>query len=141
MTRPAALLFMLILVTALHSTNAGRQPLNFTAAPGSPFSVGQGLSDVDVIDANGDGSLDLIAATAGDRGVRVLLGDGRGSFRPGPGRPPSSDAAPHLLAAADFNLDKKIDVATSGHDSNGVTVLFGDGAGAFTAAAGSPLRH
>jgi hypothetical protein len=139
MTNPAALRLSLCLVLAAVGVMAGRQVPNFAPAPGSPFKVGDRPGDIAIADVNGDGAPDLLSANAGDRALAVLLGDRRGNFRPAAGSPFAAGEALHLIVAADFNADKKIDVAVTGHDSNAATVLLGDGRGGFTLAAGSPF--
>ena len=65
----------------------GNGPGGFTAAPGSPFSVGSESTSVAVGDFNGDGKLDLAAANSYDSTVTVLLGNGSGGFTSAPGGP------------------------------------------------------
>jgi hypothetical protein len=47
--------------------------------------------------------------------------------------------SPYALAIGDFNGDGKPDLAIANSGDNTVTVLFGNGSGGFTAAAGSPF--
>jgi len=63
-----------------------------------------------------------IVATGGDS-IRVLLGDGRGAFKPAASIPVGPGA--WRIAAADFNGDGTIDVVTSNSESNNVSVLLG----------------
>jgi hypothetical protein len=72
---------------------------------------------------NQDGKLDVVAA--GGDSLRVLLGDGLGSFRSGVTIPVGQGA--WRLAAGDLNEDGRIDVVTSNSESNTVTVLLGRG--------------
>jgi len=95
----------------------------FAPAPGSPVDLGSRAWAVAVADIDGDGKADLVAAT-GD-GVRVLLGDGRGSFKAAPGSPLAAGKGAWRLVVADLNGDGKPDVATTGVESNTVTVLLG----------------
>jgi hypothetical protein len=118
---------------------SSEQATNFVSAPGSPFRIGAKPNDVVVADANGDGAPDLLSANAGDRAIGVLLGDGRGGFRPAAGSAFAAGETPHLLVAADFDSDRRIDVAVTGHDSNSVTILLGDGGGGFRLAPASPF--
>ena len=57
----------------------------FSEGAASPFDFGRNVFQLQVADANRDGRPDALAAV-GD-GVHVMLGDGRGSFRPAPGSP------------------------------------------------------
>ncbi len=112
----------------------------FTPVLGSPFPAGSDPSWVAVGDFNGDGKLDLaIANYYPTHAVTVLLGDGTGGFTTAPGSPFTVGTGPYFVAVGDFNGDGKPDLATANYGSNNVTVLLGDGTGAFTGATGSPF--
>jgi hypothetical protein len=118
----------------------------FTAAVGSPFSVGAHPSSVAVGDFNGDGKPDVVTANAFDNTVSVLLGDGSGGFGSAPGSPFAAGYLPVSVAVADFNGDGKLDLVianvggnTGNPKANVVTVLLGDGGGGFGPAVGSPF--
>ncbi|HXN45590.1 MAG TPA: VCBS repeat-containing protein [Bryobacteraceae bacterium] len=110
----------------------------FTAAPGSPFTVGTKPMSVAVGDFNGDGKPDLAIAN-GDGTVTVLLGNGSGGFAAAPGSPFPAGSGPSSVAVGDFNGDGKPDLAIADYNGNNVTVLLGDGTGRFTAAPSSPF--
>jgi hypothetical protein len=92
-------------------------------------------------DFNADGKPDLAVTitTAGSRKVAVLLGDGAGGF----GAPRYFGAfanSPIALGVADFNGDGTLDIAVGGGvnspaDENNLSILMGDGKGAFEAPA------
>jgi hypothetical protein len=105
----------------------------FTQAKGSPFSAGPNPSDIALGDFNGDGNLDVAIANHGVKLVTVLLGDGKGGFSFAPGSPFSvpSRPHPHGIAVADFNRDKKLDLAVDSWGENKVLVMFGNGDGTF----------
>ncbi len=105
----------------------------FTQAKGSPFPAGPNPSDITLGDFNGDGNLDVAIANHGVKLVTVLLGDGKGGFSFAPGSPFSvpSNPHPHGIAAADFNGDKKLDLAVDSWGENKVLVMFGNGDGTF----------
>ena len=83
---------------------------------------------VAVGDFNGDGKLDLAAASPESNTVSVLLGNGDGTFQPAvdsPGR-----GTP--IAVGDFNGDGALDLAlATNSQSNTVSVLLGKGDGTF----------
>jgi len=118
----------------------------FTAAPGSPQSIGF-ASDlaVGVADFNGDGKLDLAVANfggpvgAGWYPVTVLLGNGDGTFTPVPNC--CGDPGPNLLGndivVGDFNNDGKLDLEVGITNQQSITqafyfeTLLGNGDGTF----------
>jgi hypothetical protein len=91
----------------------------FVEAPGSPFDFGGQASSAAIIDVNRDGKNDVMAV--GGATVRVMLGDGRGGFSPGPSM--QSGAGSWRMGLADLNGDGKLDVVTSNMESDTVTVL------------------
>ena len=105
----------------------------FSQPNGSPFSAGQNPTDIGTGDFNGDGNLDIAIANHGVKSVTVLLGNGKGQYSFSPGSPFSveSNPHPHGIAVADFNGDKKLDIAIDSWAENKVLVMFGKGDGAF----------
>ena len=91
-------------------------------------------------DFNGDGKVDLAWLNGGTGGgFSVMLGDGHGGFASAPASPLVFGTAIDSLVVADFNGDGIQDLASSDSISNTVRVFLGDGAGAFSAASGSPI--
>src|SRR2546423_8252698 len=105
----------------------------FSQPNGSPFSAGQNPTDIATGDFNGDGNLDIAIANHGVKSVTVLLGNGKGQFSFAPGSPFSvaSNPHPHGIAVADFNGDKKPDIAIDSWAENTMLVIFGKGDGTF----------
>jgi hypothetical protein len=117
----------------------------FSAAPGSPFTVGfsstsYGLRPVAVAvgDFNGDGLPDLAVACRGNSSIWLLFGNGSGSFTPAQ-YPFAAGIAPDAIVAGDFNGDGKADLAIANQNDSTVSVFFGDGAGGFAQAPNSPI--
>jgi hypothetical protein len=77
-------------------------------APASPMKLGHNCWGAALVDMDGDGKVDLVAA--GGDAVRVFLGDGRGAFTPAPGSPFTTGKGTWRFSVADFNADGKPDV-------------------------------
>jgi hypothetical protein len=117
---------------------------DFKPAPNSPVLAGrEGRShthDIATADVNGDGSLDILTTNANDNSVSVMLGDGRGGFKPAEGSPVRAGRHPYdVVALQDLNADGKLDLVTPNLAGNAVTVMLGDGRGGFASASGSPF--
>jgi hypothetical protein len=109
----------------LEVTSAGRS-LAFNT---SDFGAGLSPSSIAIGDFNSDGTLDLAVANAGDNNVRILLGNGDGTFQNGANYTVGS--TPLGIAAGDFNGDGKLDLAVPNAGSDDVSVLLGNGDGTF----------
>jgi len=116
-------------VTILLGDGAG----GFKPAAGSPFPAGNEPNDLAVGDVNNDGHLDLAFANHDTSYLTVLVGDGKGGFKPAPGSPftVQSKPHPHGIAIADFNGDGWADMATDDWQNNRVTVIFNNKKGGF----------
>jgi hypothetical protein len=97
--------------------------------PGQTYSIGTNSvgSPLAVGDFNGDGKLDVVAASDSD--LVIFLGKGNGTFKT-----PQMTAfyGAQAIAVGDFNQDGKLDLAVSSfNDSSNVKVLLGNGDGTF----------
>jgi hypothetical protein len=114
--------------------------------PGAKFSVGHApYQRLRTADFNEDGHPDLITSNWRGDSISLMLGDGKGGFSLAGGKHLPVPSSPFGLAVGDFNGDQHADIAVvhySGQSSdrsrNALTVLYGDGTGKFTTAAGSP---
>ena len=95
----------------------------FSAASGSPISVGSNPHSVVIGDFNGDGKQDLAIANAYSHNVIVLHGNGSGGFTAASGSPYAVGSYPWAVAVGDFNADGKEDITTANYASNNVSVL------------------
>jgi len=108
----------------------------FRPGPGSPLVV-HSLPHPHTVagcDVDGDGILDLVVDSWGEKRLTLLRGDGKGGFRT-PGEPIEVGRKPYRnLMAADLDGDGRCDLVSPSYDTGFVTVLFGDGHGGFRAA-------
>ena len=116
--------------------------------PGTFLAVGRHpYQRVRVTDVNGDGKTDIITTNLEGDNVTVLLGDGKGGFKPSAGSPFPCGDSPFNFAVGDVNGDGKPDLAIVNSPSStadrrgkdGLTILLGNGSGGFTMLAGSPF--
>ncbi len=97
------------------------------------YTVSGTISALATADLNGDGDLDLIAASSGSAGgISTLLGKGNGAFAaPVLYSSTQLDVYGMQLSVADFNGDGKLDLALTNQNANQVDVLLGNGDGTF----------
>ncbi|MGH9860717.1 MAG: FG-GAP repeat domain-containing protein [Candidatus Acidiferrales bacterium] len=119
-------------VAVLLGDGSGR----FAAAPGSPIGVLARPYYAAVADLNGDKHADAAIIHDDTSRITILLGDGRGSFRPAPSSPVDAGRRGAKTIAHDLNRDGKPDLVIAAGDS--IVVLLGDGRGRFAPAPGSP---
>lgn len=103
------------------------------------ISVGKAPGSVEVADLNHDKFPDLIVASEQDSNVTILLGSGNARFQQSKGSPFPAGHMVNDIAIGDFNKDGNPDLAFANHERKYLTVLLGDGSGAFASAPGSPF--
>jgi FG-GAP-like repeat len=104
---------------------------NFKKTLSSPIPAGHLPNDIAVVDINRDGHLDLVIANHQSPYITILLGDGKGGFRPAPGSPIDAHSTPHPhgVAVGAFSGRGVPDVVTDSWGNNKVELLLGDGKG------------
>lgn len=107
----------------------------FVPADPAGFAVGFEARNVVAGHFNADQVLDLAVSVRNGEVVELHLGVGDGTFVAAPTSPSPTAGQPWDIAAADFNGDGALDVATGGEDSGTVTLLYGNGAGALVPSA------
>ncbi|MEW6210684.1 MAG: FG-GAP-like repeat-containing protein [Acidobacteriota bacterium] len=110
------------LITSSLTVMLGNGAGGFNATMDSPIATGPAPTSLAAGDFNLDGIADLAVVTANDDRVRVLLGEGNGSFDATTVPPAPTGSLPFSIAVADFNLDGKPDFATANFSSNDVRV-------------------
>jgi hypothetical protein len=102
----------------------------YATAPGSPIEGALGSSSLRLGDFNRDGNEDFAAIGAGAASQQLLvaLGDGTGGFTRSRITSPDANSA---LALGDFNSDGLEDLATTNGTTQKLSLLLGDGLGAF----------
>src|SRR5262249_8818594 len=109
--------------------------ISFAPPTGSPFGARTAPESVAVGGFNGDGKPHLAVANAFSNNTTILLGDSLGGFTQPARSPVFAGSFPVSVAVGDFNGDGKLDLAVANlgtpDSSSTVTILLGDGAGAF----------
>ncbi|MDQ5895315.1 MAG: hypothetical protein QG596_1576 [Actinomycetota bacterium] len=99
--------------------------------PAADFAVDTGPHSLVSADFDGDGNRDIATVSVYNDTVSILLGDGSGGFSPVTFFPIQPGAFSPSITTADFNNDGNPDLATANYQGGMLSVLFGDGSGAF----------
>ncbi len=110
---------------------------DFTAKPATS-TLGAGPASVAILDANDDGIPDLALVNELASTLSVFLGDGTGSFAATSASPIETGGNPSSIVSADFNGDGLADIAFTNMFDGTVSIMLGDGTGAFSDNGGSP---
>jgi hypothetical protein len=110
----------------------GNEDGTFAAPPGLPVGLGLAPTSVAMGLLDGDSYRDLVVANNGSDNVKVLLGDGDGTFTTAP--TVTTGSGPTDVTLGDVNGDLVPDMAVSNDGDNSVQVFPGAGDGSF----GSP---
>jgi hypothetical protein len=111
---------------------------HFATLGGAPMHLGYQPGNVAIGDVNNDGIPDLGIASRDDKSeyVHVLLGNGRGGFKPVSGSPYTASATVKTykpsLQFVHVNADGNLDVVAANGRRNTVAILSGDGRGGFS---------
>ncbi|MGI4870354.1 MAG: FG-GAP-like repeat-containing protein [Janthinobacterium lividum] len=108
----------------------------FTAATGSPITVGSTPQHAILADLNNDGNLDLLVTCSGT--VNVLKGNGDGTFT---AQTSLTIASAMMSAVGDLNGDGNLDLLTVRYTSPGIAVInLGNGNFGFTSSSYNGLN-
>ncbi len=104
---------------------------NGTYGSRSTITAGAGTDEVQAVDLNGDGNLDVITADDDAGTVSISLGNGNGTFQ----TRETLDAAlgASVVGVTDFNEDGKLDLVVANQDVGIVSYYLGNGNGTFQA--------
>jgi len=132
------------LITSLYETDSisvqlGNGDGTFQTATTTLIASGFGPAESHLVSLRGNGILDLIVGSFNINQIAVLLGNGNGTFQsPVFYTVGSANNWPSSLTTGDFNHDGNLDVATANTGDNTISIFYGNGSGALTAA-GSPI--
>ena len=110
----------------------------FAPASESPITTEMYTYNITVGDIDADGPDDIAASNLSSDNVNILIGDGDGTFTEPATSPEAVGDGPEGLAIGDLQGGPGADLVVANTFSANTSVLIGDGAGNFTAAASSP---
>lgn len=105
--------------------NAGNPIANSTRfTPSGQYGIAGPSEAVAVADFDGDGKLDIVAATFGSMQISLLRGNGDGTFQTALNR--AAGSMVYSIKAADLNGDGRQDLVVASYDGIGVFIGNGD---------------
>jgi PKD repeat protein len=116
----------------------GNGASSFSIAAGYPITTSSGPVSSKTGYFNNDNFPDYAVLCKTTNLMRVMLGNGTGSFTAAPGSPFSTSGAPSTFNIKDLNNDGYSDMVVAGN-SGSVNVFMGSANGTFTQAPGSPF--
>ncbi len=118
----------------------------FQAAMAQPFfAMLHPYEQLNALDMNADGNIDIVCTDLRGNGITLLLGSGTGMFSPSTGfkleahSPIEVSERPISSALGDFDEDGKLDIIAHLDDGKGVVLMLNRGKGTFTPASGMPM--
>lgn len=94
---------------------------NGTFTPYQEFELGEGPTDLQIGDLDGDGRADIVVVNFNSNDVSILWGQAGGGLLDG-GRI-AIDQGPRAIALGDFNNDGSLDIAAANWRGNSVSIL------------------
>lgn len=104
-----------------------------------PYPLTNPSSAVEAADVDDDTDLDLVVANNGTKDVSVWRNDGTGAFTRASGSPHPLGKFTGDVRLADVDEDGDVDILVGNLNYNSVSLLLGDGTGAFASAGWSPI--
>ncbi|CAF3851063.1 unnamed protein product [Rotaria sp. Silwood1] len=105
--------------------------LNFRPTAQKPIEYKHGPRSVAIGDFDNDTVLDMVIANHLVNKIAVYLGNSDGSFKSPTTYSTGSYSSPYMVTVADFNNDKRLDIAVANFGTNNIVIFHGFGDGSF----------
>lgn len=130
-----------IAITAQFNVAVTMNEGNGVFAPQTVYKIGDAIASfVTAADLNNDANEDLIVARGNTSKVKILFGNGDGTFTLDPNPINVGGINPISIVAADFNNDGNMDLAVAGNGfKQGIKIILGNGDGTFQAPSTVPF--
>lgn len=103
------------------------------------IKTGNGTGSVEIADFNKDGHPDIVVANSSDASISIFFNDGSGKFSESNSATFPCNSSPNDIAIADFNKDNSPDLAIANNEMKQLSLLLGNGKGAFNPSPYSPF--